>query len=217
MLAVGAPQRLATQQIAAVGIAQGQGFAMGAVAGQKPALKVDTPHRIGIATRRERGTRRWRAPAQPAPDGQPLAVEQLANRARRRPCHLGLVALEPGAHLDRTPAAMRPPHRQTAFGDRRGDQLRMRVRRPRPFDQPVDPFQPIACQPLVAGLARQPKAPAQRRHRLLPRFRRRHKTHAFIHRTGPQFSHRRDPPRRTVNLLPMSPVYGVTYLPGQDR
>src|SRR5215472_2179514 len=164
MLAVSAPQRLAAQQVPAVGIAQGQRFAVRAIAGQKPALKVDAPHRIGIAARGKWGVR-WRtAPAQLAFDRQSFAVEQLPDRTRRRPDRGGIVALEPGPHLDRPPAAMRLAHRQAAFGDRCTHRLRVRMRRPRPFAEPLDPLQPISLQPFVAGLARQLEAPAQRRH-----------------------------------------------------
>src|SRR5215831_6161628 len=216
VLAVSPPQRLAAQQVPAVGVAQGQRLAMRAVAGQKPALEIDAPYRIGIAARGKWGAR-WRtAPAPLAFDRQSFAVEQLPDRARRRPWRRGIVPLEPGPHLDRPPAAMRLAHRQAALGDRRTHRLRVRMRRPRPFAEPREPIQPIALQPFVAGLAREPETTAQRRHRLFTRFRRRHKAHPLIHRTGPQSSHRRVPPRRRVHPLPMSPVYNVTHLPGQD-
>jgi hypothetical protein len=44
-----------------------------------------------------------------------------------------------------------------------------------------------------------------------------HKAHPLIHGTGLRPSHRQGPPRRSVDLLPMSPVYSVTYVAGQDH
>src|ERR1700684_953732 len=44
-----------------------------------------------------------------------------------------------------------------------------------------------------------------------------YKPHPLIHSTGLRPSHRQGPPRRSVDLLPMSPVYSVTYVAGLDH
>src|SRR5262249_27769680 len=75
----------------------------------------------------------------------------------------------------------------------------------------------IAPKPLVAGLPAHPEPAAQRRKTPLLLLNRHHKAHPLVHGTGLRPSHRQGPPRRSVDLLPMSPVYSVTHVAGLDR
>src|SRR6202042_492108 len=90
-------------------------------------------------------------------------------------------------------------------------------RGPQAVDEILRAALAIALKPFVAGLAADPKAPTHRRKRLVPILNRHHKAHAPIHRTGLLPSHRQGPPRRSVDLLPMSPVYSVTHVAGLDH
>src|SRR6478609_6657043 len=85
VLGAGSRHRLAAQEIPAVGIRQRQRLTTAAVAGQEPALEVDTPHVIGGSTMRKWCARGWTAAPQPPLHSQSLTIEQGANRARRRP------------------------------------------------------------------------------------------------------------------------------------
>src|SRR5882757_9479159 len=74
----------------------------------------------------------------------------------------------------------------------------------------------IASKPLVTNPSAQTELPENCCKRLLVLLSRDHKAHPLIHRTGLRPSHRQGPPCRSVDLLPMSPVYSVTYVAGQD-
>src|ERR1051325_9888440 len=75
---------------------------------------------------------------------------------------------------------------------------------------------PVTRKPFVPDPSAHAEAPAQRGKRFLVLFRRNHKSHPLFHGTGLRPSHRQGPPCRSVDLLPMSPVYSVTYIAGQD-
>src|SRR5262249_31703214 len=75
----------------------------------------------------------------------------------------------------------------------------------------------IARKPLVTGLAAHSELPTYRSKRLPPCFNHDHEAHPFIHDTGLRPSHRQGPPRRSVDLLPMSPVYSVTHVASLDH
>src|SRR5947209_10887816 len=92
MIGVGARQRLTAQQIAAMRIRDRQRLAALAVPGHKPALEVDAPHLVGGRAFRKRRARGRTAPAQLALHRQPFAIEQRADRARRRPLPGGRLA-----------------------------------------------------------------------------------------------------------------------------
>src|SRR6266540_504323 len=213
---VGARHRLAAQQIPAVGVAQRQRLAMRAVAGQEPALEIDAPHIIRRPAMRKRRAR-WRAAAtQTAPDRQALAVEQRPDRAGDRPWRLRCAPLKPCPHLHRSPGRMRPPHRQATLGALLRHRLRMMQRRARAVHQTFNARFSIALKPLVAALPAHTEAPAHRRKRLFSCLNHHHKAHPLVHGTGLHPSHRQGPPRRSVDLLPMSPVRSVTYVAGLD-
>src|SRR5487761_106533 len=76
---------------------------------------------------------------------------------------------------------------------------------------------PIAFKPFVAGLAAHAEAPTQTRTCLLVFHSRHHKTHPLFRGTGLSPGHRQGPPRQSVDLLPMSPVYSVTHVAGLDH
>ena len=217
VLAVRSGQRLAAQQIAAHRIGERQRLATGAVAGQEPALEVDAPYIVGRPAIGE-GRARGRAPAaQLALHRQPLAIEQKADRARRRPVNRRRPPLEKGARLQRSPGRMGPAHRKAALRDLFPNRLPTIERRPRAIKQTLNPRFPIARKPFVARLPAHPELAADRRKRLLSLLGRHHKSHPLVHGAGLPPSHRQGPPRRSVDLSPMSSVYSVTYVAGQDH
>src|ERR1700739_394426 len=111
---------------------------------------------------------------------------------------------------------MRPTPRTAALADLLPNGLRVVARRPRAIEQTLDPRLPIAQKPFVARLPAHAELPAERSKRLLVLLGRNHKAHPLIHGAGLPPSHRQGPPRRSVDLSPMSPVYSVTHVPGQD-
>src|SRR5262245_50335435 len=217
MIGVGARHHLAAQEITAVAIAQRQWLAMRAIAGQEPAFEINAPHIIGGPALRKGHVRRRTATAHPTLDRQALAVEQRPNRAGRRPSCLGSASLQPRPHLHRSPRGMGPAYRQAALGELIRHRLRVMQWCPRAVDQTLNARLPVASKPLVAGPPAHLELPTQRRHRLFLRLYRQHAPHPFIHGTGLPPSHRQGPPRRSVDLLPMSPVYSVTHVAGLDR
>jgi len=217
VLGVALRQRLTAQEIAAVSVGERQRLATGAVAGHEPALEVDAPHVVGRPAM-SKGRARRRAPAaQFALHCQAFAIEQEADRARRRPVERGRLPLEKGAHLQRPPGRMRPARRKAALADLFRNRLRTIERRPRAIEQALNPRFLKTPEPLVADFPAHPEPPAYRRKRFLSLLGRHHKSHAFVHGPGLPKSHRQGPPRRSVDLSPMSSVYPVTYLAGQDQ
>ena len=160
-----------------------------------------------------RRTRRH-APAQPALHRQTLAIEQGPDRARRRPANARIATLQPGPHLHRTPTRMRPPNRQARARNLLRQRPHTPVRRPRAVRKPRNTVQPIARKPLVTDPTAHTEPTTGRGKRFLTRLNRHHKTHPFIHSTGLLPNHRQAPPRRSSDLLPMSPVQTVTYVSG---
>src|SRR5258706_1738886 len=115
MLGVVAVENLATQEIPAVCVAQGQRLAMRAVAGQKPPLEVHAPDVVRPGARTERRARRRAAAAHLALDRQARAIEQRADRARRRQANARILPPERLSYLDRAPGRIRAADRKTAF------------------------------------------------------------------------------------------------------
>src|SRR4030088_1393347 len=217
MIVVGTAQRLAAQQVTAVSVPQREWFTMSAVAGQEPTLEVDAPNIVGgIAMRKRRA--RWRtASAQPSLHSKALALEQFSYRARCRPDDLRGMPLEPGPYLHRSPGRMFPPRHQAPLRDRSRYCLRVIERSPRTIDQALHAACLVAHQPLVAGPTAHAEAPAHSCKRLFLPLNHHDKAHPLIHGTGLHPSHRQGPPCRSVDLLPMSPVYSVTHVAVLDR
>src|SRR5215475_6073620 len=92
----------------------------------------------------------------------------------------------------------------------------MMQRSSRPVEQTGGPFLFKTRPPLVANPPAHIEPPADRRNRLLALLNRHHKAHSLVHGTGLLPPHRQGPPCRPVDLLPMSPVYSVTHVAGQD-
>src|SRR5829696_5045981 len=111
---------------------------------------------------------------------------------------------------------MRPPHLKAALRDLLSDRLRMMQRSSRMVEQARSSFFLKATSPFVPDPAAHIEPSAGRRKRLLALLNRHHKTHPLFHGTGLLPAHRQGPPCRPVDLLPMSPVYPVTYVAGQD-
>src|SRR5260370_26490408 len=88
---------------------------------------------------------------------------------------------------------------------------------PRAIEQPSNACLFIAGKPFVAPPLPPAKAPAYGRKCFLVLLGRNHKAHPFIHGTGLRPNHRQGPPCRSLDLLPMSPVYCVTYVAGLDH
>src|SRR5215217_6810191 len=112
---------------------------------------------------------------------------------------------------------MRPTHLKAALGDPVRNCLGMMQWRPRMIEQTRNSLLLKTRQPLVSDPTAHPEPPAYRRKRFLVPLHHHHKTHPLFHGTGLRPSHRQGPPCRPVNLLPMSPVYSVTYVAGQDQ
>src|SRR5246127_4901105 len=72
----------------------------------------------------------------------------------------------------------------------------------------------IAPPPLVRRFAADAEVLAQLAHAFLFRRQRRHQPHLLVHRTDPPPRHRLPPPAVAFNLLPILPVYSVTYPAG---
>src|SRR6185437_11289376 len=108
-------------------------------------------------------------------------------------------------------------HIETVFRDLGRQRLRMMQRRSRTIFQAVDAFDTIALKPLVADLAAYPEASTHHRKWLRVVHSRHHKAQPFFHGAGLSPNHRQGPPRRSVDLSPMSPVYSVTHLAGLDH
>jgi hypothetical protein len=173
---IGSGQRLAAQQIAARRVGERQRLATRPLAGQKPALEINTPDVVGRPAMGE-GRARGRAPAtQLALHRQPFAIEQEPNRARRRPGDPRPPPLEKGARLQRPPGRMGPARRKAALRDLFPNRTGTIERRPRAIKQTLNAALPIAPNPFVASLPAHPEPPADRRKRLLSLLNRNHKS-----------------------------------------
>ena len=159
VIGVGARQRLAAQQIAAVRIGQRQRLATGAVAGQEPALEVDAPHVVGRAAMRQ--TARSRAGC----GGAACASPSSPSRSNSAPIVLaaghavrGAVPLKTGPHLHRSPGRMRPAHRNAALGDLLRHRLRMMQRCPRAIEQTLNARLPDSAQAICSRSSGSPRS-----------------------------------------------------------
>src|SRR5437667_2469120 len=111
---------------------------------------------------------------------------------------------------------MRPAHLKATLGEPVHNCLGMMQGRSRMIEQTRNTFRLKTRQPLVSDPTAHSEPPAYRRKRLLVLLHHHHKAHPLFHGTGLRPSHRQGPPCRPVDLLPMSPVYSVTYVAGQD-
>src|SRR5262249_1047859 len=106
---------------------------------------------------------------------------------------------------------------QTALCDLVRQLVRVMPRRARAINKTLDACLAVALNPFVTDPPADAEAPTHRRKRFLSSLDCHHKAHALIHRTGLRPSHRQGPACRSVDLLPMCPVYSVTHVPGLDH
>ena len=216
MAAVGPRQRLAAQQIAAVRIGQGQRFATRPVARPEPAFQIDAPHRVGIPTIRKRRRARRRSVTAAARHRKTLAPQQVADAALRRPPRFRFRLRQIGPDLLRTPARVARTHRQKPIHHQRTHRLRMVQRRTAPVRKTHRPRLPVTLPPLVGNPAAYPVTTAKLRNRQRSIIPFQHHLQSFVHHTAliPGHDHLLG---HAVHLLPMSPVYSVTYVAGSDH
>ena len=110
---------LQSQQITAEGVRHRQRIAARPIAGPEPALEIDAPRIVGRRHRRERAIYRQGPTPAAAPLAQPLAPQDVRNRARRRPGRRRIVLLQHRQQLLRTPvrlplARLDEPHTSSA-------------------------------------------------------------------------------------------------------
>ena len=84
MRVVGRVQRLAAQQVAAVGVGQGEGIDAREIGGAKPAFVIGAPDGVGSAGVGQRFGGPAAGPFALARDGQSVAPQQLADGALGR-------------------------------------------------------------------------------------------------------------------------------------
>ncbi len=199
----------AAQQVTAEGVAQR--ITRRAIAGAEPTLKVGAPDIVG--------SHNWGYPARsrrgPPPPftalAEPLAPQQVADGAQRRPVLLRRPRQQLGAQFLRPPTRMLAPQPDYRLGLSLGDRPRHSPRSWPPFLQPARTLRHIARQPLVADPAAHAVFLAQLRHTVFARSHRCDKLHPRIHGTDLRPRHPRPPPDAvTLNLLPSLPVYSVT-------
>ena len=187
------------------------------VGGAEPALEVGAPDLVRRRRRQERPAHRPSASPPPARLAQPLAAEQVADRARRRPDYRRPLAQQLGSQLLRPPVRMAQPQADDRLGQCIRQTMRRPTRRPRPVGQAAERVDAIASQPLVAGLATNPIPLTERGHRQLAAQPLGNEHHPFVHDAGLFPRHRQVPlptmmtchPCRRSKLLPMSPDHTV--------
>ena len=172
VLGVAPGQHLTAQQIAAVRVGERQRFATGSGTSPVTNQPLKSMHQTSLAAPQwpngalEGGP----AAAQPALYRQAFAIEQEADRARRRPIDRRRLPPEKGAHLQRPPGRMRPAYHNADAGDLVRNHLRVMVGHSRAIEQTLYPRIPITSKPFVACFLAHPELPAQRGQRLLSRF-----------------------------------------------
>src|SRR5262245_60579501 len=142
---------------------------------------------------------------------QPVAIQQIVNRAPDRQFHLWMLALEHLVDLRCSPCRFLTFQVQTARLISRRYLTREPSRPARKIIKSLRPLLFIALLKFVAGLARDSKFAAQIRHPLAC-LQASHKLHSFVH-CGNLFPGH-GPSSTPVKVLPMSPVIFVTYLSG---
>src|ERR1700687_3264972 len=207
----------AAQQVTAEGVGHGQRITGRAIPGAEPALEVDAPDLIGRYDRRHAGRRRGGPPPPVAPLAKAFPLQQITDGALRRPVLFRRPCQQLGAQFLRSPARALSTQPDNRLGLRLGDCPRHHMRGARAFGKPARPLRPKPRQPLVAGLAAHSVFLAQRRHAVFFRHQRVHQSHPQFHGTDSLPRHVRTSCRGSSNLLPMLPVYSVTYVAGSYR
>src|SRR6202162_4277186 len=142
-------------------------------------------------------------PPRAPPIHQPVALENIARRRRRRPCQFRLPPAQPRHDLLWTPQRMRLLLGNNPFHHIKRRRPAVKMRRPRQLVKPRGAALPIPRQPLVAGLARNSERRAELHHRVLLRQTGRHKPQPFVHLVSLSPCHALVPPsaERTVTYV----------------
>src|SRR5882757_3049429 len=208
--------RRQADQIAAEAIRHREGFGARAVAQPYPALVINAPHVVGMLRHRQlTQARRCTSPNATAAN-QPRSLENLARRRGRRPFDLPLASLKLAHDLARSPTRPFPPQPDNRIHDVLRRRAPMHPRCARALHQSRSPFQTVAIQPFVPGLATDLIAFAKLRHRPRSSSLIRDEAHSFVHCTALSPRHRLVLPADR-ELSPILPVYSVTYLSGLDN
>src|ERR1700716_3412743 len=222
--------RRQADQIAAEAIRHRERFGARAVAQSYPALVINAPHVFGMLRYRELTQPRGCTSPHAAAANQSRSLENLAGRRGRRPVKIPLPSPQLAHDLARPPTwPLKPqPHylaRPQPWPQKPQPHNRIHDvprRRPpmhpccaRALHQPRSPFQTIAIQPFVPGLATDLVTFAKLRHRPQSGSLIRDEAHSFVHCTALSPRHRLILPADR-ELSPIHPVYSVTLLSSLD-
>ena len=134
----------------------------------------------------------------------------------RRPANPGTMPTQVGPDLLRTPARMLVANFKHRRHHRTTQRLRMMQRRTAQVRKTRSSSRQIPRTPLVRRLPAHPVTPAKLRDRYLLCLPLQYQLQPFFHDTG-LFPGHRHLHANVVHLLPMSPVYSVTHVPGSDQ
>src|SRR6266853_3188603 len=183
--ALGPRQPLATEQVAAVVVADRQRIAALAITEPELAFEVGTPDVVRSAHRSKRLRLRWHLGSVPTPrHHQTVPLQNLAHRTHGRPAGGCLFSTQPSTHGHRSPTRMTSLQRH----DRRhllgGSRIRMSIRGTRPIDQPLATFRFAALHPFISGRSADIETATQLAHRKFTAPPSAYKSRAFFHGTG---------------------------------
>ena len=174
----------ALDQQAAIRVGQRQGIAAPPVSGAEPALEVDAPQIVRRQHRPKRLARRHRSAPPSTRCAQSLAAQQIADRRRRRPARRWVLTPQHDEQLLWPPMRPRTPQIHDRLDNRLRHRLRPAMRRPRMRCQASEAFRPVSGHQPVTGVATDPEARAQRRHRLVSRQIRRDEPQLLVRHAG---------------------------------
>ena len=199
-----------TQYKSTAGVGHRQRIAARPIRRPKPPLKIRAPHIV----RGARGGKRLRhghhdsAPAGGAGSAPRAATDRpsCSSRATRCPAP---ARVKHGPEFLGPPARMRAPQGEHRGAKVLGHRPAVRVRRPRSLGQPMPRVHLIAVDPLVGRLPTNVVSLRELRHRPFISQPVGDERHALIHGAGLRPGHPASLADRSVDLLPMYPVYSV--------
>src|SRR6266446_1982585 len=205
---LGPTQTLATQQIAAVVVADRQWIAALAIAEPKLAFEVGAPDIVWSADGSERlRMRRHLGTAPTTRQPQAVPLENLAHRAHRRPAYRTLFTTQPRLQGYRSPTRMTPLQRHNGCHLLGHRLIGMAVRRAWAIDQPLTTFRLAALHPFISGRSANIETATQLAHRKFTAPPSAHECSAFFHGTGLL-------PRHRASSLPNTLTNPVNHVPG---
>jgi hypothetical protein len=170
---------------------------------------------VGVLRHRQLPHTRRRTSPRPTAANQSRSFENLACRRGRRPIDIPLASLKLAYDLARSPARPLKPQPHNRIHEVLRRRSPMHPRRVRAIRKPSRPFQLIAIQPFVTGLATNLVAFAKLRHRPHSASLIRDEANPLVHCAALSPRHRLILPADR-ELSPIHPVYFVTYLSGLD-